>query len=264
MKLNTPSPLVPQGSLPDKRGKSQVRIFVFTIIAVHAVFLGALLLQGCKRTNNTDTLASNVDTNYPPPPIDTSSPPPTASALPQSLAQSPIPPIIETQSTPGVQSPGTAPIVSTPPRMEIPPPAPVPASTASEHVVVKGDVYSTIAKKYGVSVKSLTEANPGVNPSRLKIGQKLSIPASVGSSSNGALTAGNSSTNGEKTYVVKSGDSLMKIARENGTTLKSLRSANKLKTDQIKVGQKLIIPAKGAPDTGVGGTSGAPQTLPAP
>jgi LysM repeat protein len=263
MKLNNPSPLVPQGSLPDKRGKSQVRIFVFTIIAVHAVFLGALLLQGCKRTTGTEGMASNVDTNYPPPPIDTSTPPSTANAAPQSFAQNAVPPIIETQSTPVVQTSGTPSVASAPPRMEIPPPSPGPTTGGSEHVVVKGDVYSTIAKKYGVSVKSLTEANPGVNPSRLKIGQKLAIPAGSTTAST-ASAAPNGSGAGEKTYVVKSGDSLMKIARENGTTLKSLRAANKLKTDQIKVGQKLVIPAKGTPDTGVGGTSGAPQTLPAP
>jgi len=39
----------------------------------------------------------------------------------------------------------------------------------------------------------------------------------------------------------------MKIAKEHGVTVKQLRSANNLKTDQIKVGQALKIPAKAAP-----------------
>ena len=258
MKLNTPSPLVPQGSLPDKRGKSQVRIYVFTIIAVHAVFLGALLLQGCKRTTNADATVSNVDTNYPPPPIDASTPPQVAQAT------STPPPPIETQPAQFTQTASIptqpAPV---PPRLDIAPPS-APAQ-GSEHIVVKGDVYSTIAKKYGVSVKALADANPGVNPSRLKIGQKLAIPGASSASATGATAATNGTATGEKTYVVKSGDSLMKIARENGTTVKSLRSANNLKTDQIKVGQKLVIPAKGAtPEAGVGGTAAMPQTLPAP
>ena len=50
-------------------------------------------------------------------------------------------------------------------------------------------------------------------------------------------------------YTVRSGDTLMRIAKQHGVTVKALRSANSLRTDQIKVGQKLKIPAKnGAPD----------------
>ncbi len=45
-------------------------------------------------------------------------------------------------------------------------------------------------------------------------------------------------------YVVKSGDTLTKIAATHGTTVKALRAANTLKTDKIKVGQKLKIPVK--------------------
>ena len=52
------------------------------------------------------------------------------------------------------------------------------------------------------------------------------------------------SASGEQTYTVKSGDNLTKIAAQFGTTLKALRAANGLKTDSIKVGQKLKIPAK--------------------
>jgi hypothetical protein len=48
--MNTPSPLVPQGTFLGKPGRSHIRIAVFTILAIHVVLLGALLLQGCKRT----------------------------------------------------------------------------------------------------------------------------------------------------------------------------------------------------------------------
>jgi len=57
-----------------------------------------------------------------------------------------------------------------------------------------------------------------------------------------------------KTYSVKSGDSLTKIAGEFGVTVKALRSENHLKTDKIVVGQKLTIPGK----TSVTSTSAAP------
>ena len=58
-------------------------------------------------------------------------------------------------------------------------------------------------------------------------------------------------------YTVKSGDSLYKIAKLNETTAKALRAANNLKTDQIKVGQKLKIPTKGS--EAVSSASAAPS-----
>ena len=265
MKTNMPNPLVPQGSLPNQRGKSHVRIAVFTILAIHGVLLGALLLQGCKRTTTSEDLAmSNVDTNYPPPPIDTSAAPPVVSVPPETV-QTSTPPPIETQAVTQFTQTPTQNLVP-PPLDELPPPVtpvPAPAPSSTEHVIVAGDVYSKIARQYNVTVRGLIEANPGVNPNRLKIGQKIVIPA-PGTASAPAATVNGGSTSGQKTYVVKSGDNLMKIARTQGTTVKALRSANRLKTDRITVGQKLVIPGRGISDTGVGGTSGVPQTLPAP
>lgn len=45
-----------------------------------------------------------------------------------------------------------------------------------------------------------------------------------------------------KTYVVVSGDTLSKIAAKFGVTVNALKSANKLTSDTIKLGQKLVIP----------------------
>ena len=42
-----------------------------------------------------------------------------------------------------------------------------------EYVVAKGDTLGAIAKKAGLSVKALQDLNPGVNPNRMQIGQKL-------------------------------------------------------------------------------------------
>ena len=44
------------------------------------------------------------------------------------------------------------------------------------HEVAKGELFGTIAKKYGVTVSALTKANPGVDASKLKVGQKIKIP----------------------------------------------------------------------------------------
>jgi len=44
-------------------------------------------------------------------------------------------------------------------------------------------------------------------------------------------------------YVVKQGDSLWSIARENGTTVEKLVSLNNLKSEKLQVGDKLLLPS---------------------
>jgi LysM repeat protein len=70
---------------------------------------------------------------------------------------------------------------------------------------------------------------------------------------------------------VKSGDTLTKIAKAQGTTVKAIRGENNLTTDHIKVGQKLKIPAKAeaaapapAPAPVAPAPAPAPGTTPAP
>lgn len=55
----------------------------------------------------------------------------------------------------------------------------------------------------------------------------------------------------EVEVTVKSGDSLDKIARTNGTTVKAIKDRNKLKTDKLSIGQVLHVPvgSKKAPTT---------------
>ena len=114
-----------------------------------------------------------------------------------------------------------------------------------EHGIQAGDILSRIAKKYRTTVKDLLEANPGVDPRRLKLGYKLVVPSGT------ALLAGKSEpaktqespTNG-KIYEVKAGDSLSAIARTHGVSLSNLRNANNIRSHIIHPGQKLQIPIK--------------------
>lgn len=62
-----------------------------------------------------------------------------------------------------------------------PPPAkssttPDPSLSRREYQIQAGDTFSRIAREKGVTVKALTEANPNLDPTKLKIGQIIFIP----------------------------------------------------------------------------------------
>jgi LysM repeat protein len=217
--MNNPNPFVPKGSILEQQSKrrSRLKLAVFCILAVSVAGLAAMLIQGCKRTpsgDGTDGTTPTIDTNTP--------------AMTDTNA-----PAIETNP------PAYVPPAMTNPPVIIAPPV-VPA--AGEYTVVKGDILETIAKKNGVTVKALEAANPGVVPTKLKIGEKLTIPTG-GSGASSAVDSTGVSAGGE-VYVVKSGDTLTHIAHSHGTTVKAIESENNLSTSKIKVGQKLKIPAK--------------------
>ena len=218
--MNNPSPLIPQGSLLEQKsqGRSRLKLAFFCVVGVHvAALMVALLSQGCKREQA-------------PPPPDTTLPTITDASFPP-VDTNPIPPDVTTSAPPVMVDPPLATPV---------PPVVVPS--AQEHVIVKGDTYSDLAKKYSVSVKAIESANPGVDPKKLKLGQKINIPAPSAATS-AVAPAG---VGGETTYTVKSGDNLTKIAADHRTTVKAIQAANNLVETRIKVGQKLKIPGQAA------------------
>jgi peptidoglycan endopeptidase LytE len=159
----------------------------------------------------------------------------------------------------GETNPAVTQQISNPPSV-IPdnvPPVTSPTQVATEYKIVKGDTFAKIAKQYHVPVQALVDANPGVEPSKLKIDQKIKIPAVVSNSISSATTAAVPSTAGGQTYTVKSGDTLTKIATQFGTSVKAIRSLNHLKTDAIKVGQKLEVPPKSSGPTLTADTNGS-------
>ena len=157
---------------------------------------------------------------------------------------------------------------TTPPPYNLTPPPDAVPPVVTEHVIAKGESFGSLSKKYGVSVKAIQQANPGVDSSRLKIGQKITIPPKPpGGPDAPSASAGRGAEPevavGETLYTVQKGDNLTKIARERGTTAKAIRAANNLRTDQLRVGQKLKIPARTAPPAAA--PSAAPATsTPAP
>ena len=113
----------------------------------------------------------------------------------------------------------------------------VPVSSGEiEYVVAKGDTFTSIARKHGVTVQAVIKANPAVDPARMAIGQVLVIPAKPPQPAKPVLQEGTTE------YLVKAGDNLYNIAKSHNTTWKAIREANDLSTTAIRVGQKLIIP----------------------
>lgn len=238
--MNEPSPLVPQGSFESQaRRKSHVRIAVFSILAIHVVVLGGLLILGCKREDK------GVDTSLTPPPTtnDLTTPPPFGS----DIVTTGVPPVLNELSNAVTSTlTGAPPVI--PPVPPIPPVTPPPTSTtdgaATEHKIKQGESFSSLAKDFGVTVKAIQAANPGVDSSKLKIGQTVKIPAKTATApTTGAAPAADTAD----THTVKSGDTLGGIAKSHQTTVKELQRLNNLSTTQIKVGQKLKLPQRAAP-----------------
>jgi len=241
--MNNPNPFVPQGSLLEQhKRRSRMKLAVFCVVAMSVASLTAMLIEGCKRE---ETENPPVDTNQVTS-VDTNT---------QSLEAS-NPPVV------------VPPISTNPPSQVVSAPLPQPntpqpeAAQGSTYVVVKGDTLGKIAKANGISVRALESANPDVQPTRLKIGEKLNIPAGATGGSATGDTSGTTDTSGADIYVVKSGDTLSRIAHSHGTTVKALETENNLSTTKIKVGQKLKIPA-GAESNAVP-VAAAPAPAPAP
>lgn len=54
---------------------------------------------------------------------------------------------------------------------------PLPAARTRTHTVQSGESPYSIARRYSVKLDSLMQANPGIDPRRLRVGQTLAIPA---------------------------------------------------------------------------------------
>ncbi len=109
------------------------------------------------------------------------------------------------------------------------------------------------------------DANPGIDPTKLQIGQTIHVPAAPApstSTSGTTPTAGATESTAGQIYSVVSGDTLTKIAAQFKTTVRALRQANNLTTDSLKVGKKLKIPTSAAPAPPVPPATSTPPTTP--
>ncbi|MFO8090940.1 MAG: LysM peptidoglycan-binding domain-containing protein [Desulfatiglandaceae bacterium] len=105
------------------------------------------------------------------------------------------------------------------------------------HKVARGETLSTIARRYGTSVRDIMNANHLSSTNMIRAGARLKIPASGSRASTPARPS---------KYVVRKGDSLWLIAQRFGTTVNAIQTANGLRTTSISIGQTLNLPARSA------------------
>ncbi len=115
--------------------------------------------------------------------------------------------------------------------------APALALAAKTHLVKKNESLYTVAKKYHVSVNELKAANNLVN-SRIKNGDTLVIPPH---SSVAADTHTKNKGAAAESYKVKKGDSLARIAKKTGVSVKELKRLNSLAGKKVKPGMVLAL-----------------------
>ena len=117
-----------------------------------------------------------------------------------------------------------------------------------KHTVKKGESLSSIAEENGVTVEDLKAAN-NITDDNIMAGESLTIPSSGSHAAAQTTNKASAETRATKpvTYTVKSGDTLDKIAKRNGTTVAELKRLNNIKGDALQIGQTIVT--KQAPAT---------------
>lgn len=100
--------------------------------------------------------------------------------------------------------------------------------TGDFYVVKKGDTIYKIANQFNIPISEIKRIN-NLTSDLLNIGQILYLKEST-------------LPNNYFTYTVKKGDSLWKIAQENNTSIDDIKRINNLTSNNLIVGQQLLIP----------------------
>ncbi|QBN19993.1 C40 family peptidase [Flavobacterium nackdongense] len=150
-------------------------------------------------------------------------------------------------------------------------------NSETTHEVMPKESWYSISRKYGITVAALQKANPNIDKSSLRLGQKIDIPANLNTNSKqlSAIVQEKKEQNKETvstkkesmqpqvvspkpvqatadikeanttTHIVLPKESLYFISRKYGISVAEIQKANpELGTKSLKAGQKITIPAK--------------------
>jgi LysM repeat protein len=114
--------------------------------------------------------------------------------------------------------------------------------------VKRGETVATIARRHKITQAELRLANDLTPRSRIRLNQSLMIPQRTANALPSATTAARTAgapvatqASGVLTYRVRRGDTLFRIARQFDTTVDVLKRLNRLRSDNINVGDRLTV-----------------------
>ena len=117
---------------------------------------------------------------------------------------------------------------------------PEPGSRPLTHLVVKGETFRTIARKYGITSKELEKSNPRVDPDIPKAGIKIILPAEKHEVSDTKAKPASL-----KTHAVTETDTYYLVAKKYGVTVAALTQANPgVNSEKLRPGLKLRTPKR--------------------
>lgn len=121
------------------------------------------------------------------------------------------------------------------------PPPPVTCPTGfTTYTIVAGDTLYSIAIRFNTTVAVLLQANPGINPNALFIGQRICVP--------GTTPPPVTCPTGFTTYIIRAGDTLYSIAIRFNTTVAVLLQANPgINPNALFIGQRICVPGTTPP-----------------
>ena len=117
------------------------------------------------------------------------------------------------------------------------------------HTVQKGETFYSIARSLGVKAEDLMKLNGITDPTRLREGQRLSIPGPAGtvSQQSSGFSVGTSQSGGFISYRVLKGDTFYSLTRSFSVTERAIREANNLpESYRLREGDALRIPTGAA------------------
>ncbi|MCL4457182.1 MAG: LysM peptidoglycan-binding domain-containing protein [Nitrospirae bacterium] len=117
------------------------------------------------------------------------------------------------------------------------------AYAATTYTVKNGDSLYKISKKFDIPESELKRIN-ALKTNKLKVGQKIRIKNSDRKAARKNLPKDKSQKDTEKTYTVKKGDTVYRIAKRFDIGVEELKELNELKNNSLKIGQMLIISEK--------------------
>ena len=109
-----------------------------------------------------------------------------------------------------------------------------------EHTIASGELLGHIAIKYNTSTKRILELNPEVEPTKIRIGQKIRVEK--GAPKQEAPKQEVVTDPNAEYYTIESGDVLGKIAEKHNTTVNKLLELNPgIEPTKIRPRQKIRV-----------------------